>query len=353
MTYENILERMLTQVTTLYPDLDTRESSIIYNALAPAAIELAIAYVELYNILSESFVATATREYLILACLQSGIDVSSFDASNGQHKALFDVPVSLNSRWNCDLYNYIVIEDKGQDENGYYEYVVECETAGTAPNNIKGALTAISESPNELSYAELIECVIEGEDESTEDEIRDTYFNFINSTTADGNVGQYELWCSEYDGIGNYKILPQWNGANTVKVSILSSSNRKASDTLINEFQEYLDPNAEGMGNGVAPIGAFVTVSTATEIPIEVSANVVLKDGYTDTTLIDNAIENYFSEIAYEKSVLSYMKLGAIIQDAECVDFISNLLVNGGTADITLGDEEIPVKGTTSWTVVT
>ncbi len=41
MTYENILNSMLGRVPST---IDTREGSIIYNALAPAAYELAQAY---------------------------------------------------------------------------------------------------------------------------------------------------------------------------------------------------------------------------------------------------------------------------------------------------------------------
>ena len=39
MTYEVILQRMLERVREKYPDLDTREGSVIYDALAPAAVE--------------------------------------------------------------------------------------------------------------------------------------------------------------------------------------------------------------------------------------------------------------------------------------------------------------------------
>ena len=44
MTYEAILARMMNRVQEQYPDLDNREGSIIFNALAPAAVEVAIAY---------------------------------------------------------------------------------------------------------------------------------------------------------------------------------------------------------------------------------------------------------------------------------------------------------------------
>jgi uncharacterized phage protein gp47/JayE len=350
MTYETILGRMIGKVVEKYPNLDIREGSIIHNALSPAAIELAIMYTELDNVLSESFVNTASREYILIACKDMGIDITAFEAKAGIHKGVFDVPVEIGSRWNCDLYNYVALEYTGL-ENGYYTYRMECETIGEVPNKQIGSLIAITDHPSGLKYAELTECLIEGEDETSDEDIKTAYYDYINSTIADGNVRQYKQWCNEYEGIGNSKIFPLWNGANTVKVSILSVSNQVASQELVDEFQEYLDPGITGMGDGVAPIGAFVTVSTATELPINISATVKMKDGYTDTSKISTALENYFSEIAYNKLMVSYMNVGAEILKVDGVEFISNLLINGGTKDVILGDEEIPTVGTTEWVV--
>lgn len=350
MTYEVILQRMMDRVTSQYPNIDTREGSILFNALAPAALELAILYDQLNNVRSESFVKTATREYILMGCEQMGMDISVFEASAGVHKGLFNVQVPIGSRWNCELFNYTVLEYIGQ-ENGYYAYKMQCDTKGTSPNNQTGDLTPISDTPSGLSYSKVVACLIEGENETEDEDIVNAYFEYVTNVVSDGNVAQYRRWCNEYDGIGNYKIFPLWNGANTVKVSILSASNRAASSELVSEFQKYLDPNTEGMGNGVAPIGAFVTVTTATEVPITVSATVKLKEGYSDTTAIDAALSEYFSKIAYDKSIVSYMSIGAAILNIEGVDLVTNLLVQGGKSDINIGDEEIPVLGTTTWVV--
>lgn len=350
MTYEFILQRMMDRVSDSYPNIDTREGSILFNALAPAAVELAIMYTELDNCINESFVNTASREYLLLGCEQMGMNTAIFNASMGIHKGEFNTEVSIGSRWNCDIYNYEVIEYIGV-ENNYHYYKLRCETDGVAPNNVTGDLISITEIPNGLTHAKLVECLIDGEDETPDDEIRTAYYDYINSTSTDGNINQYIRWCNEFVGIGNSKVIPLWDGANTVKVSILNTSNRAASEELVNKFQKYLDPNSEGMGNGVAPIGSFVTVSTATEIPISISATVTLKSGYTDTSLINNALTEYFSEIAYEKTTVPYMTVGAIILGTDCVETINDLKVNGGTSDITLGEEEIPILGTTDWVV--
>ena len=350
MTYEVILQRMMNRVNDKYPNLDNREGSILFNALAPAALELAVMYTELDNVLRESFVKTATREYILRGCEQMGMDITQFEAKAGVHKGAFNVEVEIGSRWNCDLFNYEVTKYIGM-EDGYYCYELQCESVGTTPNNQKGDLTAITTVPNGLEYAKLIECLIEGENVTSDEDVKQAYFDYVNSTATDGNVAQYKRWCSEFDGIGNAKVFPLWNGENTVKVSILSASNQAATETLISDFQEYLDPGTTGMGDGVAPIGAFVTVTTATEIPINVKATVKMKAGYSDTSTIVTALTNYFSQIAYEKLMLPYMNIGATILNVAGVEFISDLTVNGGTSDITFGEEEIPVVGTTEWVV--
>ena len=352
-TYEVIYQRMMDRVRAKYPNLDRREGSIIFNALAPAAMELAIMYTEIDNTRKESFVPTASREYKLLGCKDIGMDVSVFEATYGVHKGAFDVEVELGSRWNCELFNYTVTEYIGLND-GYHEYKLTCETIGTTPNNQTGVLTPITDMPNGLTHSMLVECLVEGENESTDEEINKAYDEYTNNEYADGNKAQYKRWCNEYEGVGNSKVFALWNGANTVKVSILSASNNKASDELIAEFQEYLDPNVTGMGDGVAPIGAFVTVATATEVPLNISANVQLAPGYIEenTDLITNAINQYFSSISYVKNQVSYMTLGATILDAKCVESINNLKINDGTSDIILGDEEIPVLGTVSWAVI-
>ena len=49
MTYEEILQRMLDRVPN---NIDKQEGSIISNALAPAAVELAQMYIEVERILN-------------------------------------------------------------------------------------------------------------------------------------------------------------------------------------------------------------------------------------------------------------------------------------------------------------
>ena len=423
MTYDFIRNRMLNRIISNYPEVDTREGSMIFNAIAPEALELAMAYTELDSIRNESFIDTASRDSKIKLCEQQGLDTTLFEAKAGIFKGVFNVEIEIDSRWNCDPYNYTVVEYTGfNDTTQYYEYELQCETPGIVPNAALGRLTPITDAPKGLTYAELTDILIEGEPEWSDDEIVTYYFNNVNGTATDGNVEQYKMWCDEYPsgGIGKYKIFPLWNGNNTVKVSILSTSEGIATNQLIDDFQTWLDPcttekatvtktnvtiqlegsphyishifwtledgsralippeeytyneidlitinssyanehfsdsgttcivnYGNGMGDGKAPIGAFVTVSTATGKNITVSAQVKVKDGYTDTyqTEIGNKLTSYFAELAYTNSFVNYMSVGAQILSCESIETIvtGTLKLNGGENDIQLGDEEIPV----------
>lgn len=355
MTYEKILERILNRITAENPNLDIREGSIIYNAVAPCAMELAIAYTEIENVLNESFVGTASREYILKKCEEQGMNASQFGAHAGTFKGEFDAVIAIGSRWNLDTYNYTVTEYIGKTSD-YFEYLLTCETAGSAPNGLTGNLIPIGPSPPTLTHAVLTGTIVEGENDVEDDDIRIAYFNYVNSAMSDGNLGQYQQWCEQYSGIGNYRITPLWNGANTVKVSILSASNQVASAELVEEFQAYLDPGSTGMGDGVAPIGAFVTVDTATEKTIAVSASIELNAGYTLETAkseIDALLENYFSSISFIKTQVNYMTVGSVILGNSSVASLNDLKINGGTADIILSGNQIPILGTTEWTVAT
>lgn len=345
-TFDFLMNRMIEQIEANYPQIDTREGSMIWDALAPTALELAIAYTELDNIRNETFIATASREGKLKRCLEQGIDISIFDATYGVYKGVFNVQVPIGSRWNLDRYNYSVIQFIDTTEDNNYEYELRCETAGSEPNVYLGNLTPITDTPQGLTYAAITEVLVYGEEEASDQTIEDYYVTYINNRASDGNVAQYEFWCTEYPGVGNFKIFPLWNGPNTVKVSILDSENGVATPTLIEEFQKYLDPDSEGMGNGVAPIGAIVTVTTATEVPINVTAEVTFSPGTDATEDIKSTLEKYFNQIAYVGNSVSYYGVAATILGVPGVIHVGDVTINGGTEDIMLEDEEIPVSGT-------
>lgn len=350
LDYQTLLDRLITDVKTKYPELDYREGSLVYNAIAAAALELNTFYINADMVNDQSFIETASRTFLYKLSEQMGIDTSIYDATKGTFKGLFSQEIPIGSRWNLGLYNYTVIKQL-DNQDPYYVYELECETAGAAPNSIVGTLTPISDVNLNLTYSELVSSISQGREQFTDDEIVIYYKNKVNGAAVDGNKAQYEVWCGTFDGIGNYKVFPLWNGVNTVKCSILNEINGVASEELIKDFQDYLDPGSTGMGDGVAPIGAIVTVSTATEHPINISATIYMKEGYVNNGELDETIAQYYIDRSYESDYVSYSQIIMAILSNPGIENVTNVLLDGGTQDVKLGEEEIPVIGTNNWTV--
>ena len=121
ITFDIILKRMLDRVSQNAKSqgftIDTREGSLIYNALAPAAIELQNMYLELDNILNESFADTQSREYLIKRCAERGINVK--EATKAIRRGVFNIDVPIGSRFSLNLLNYVVIEKNAEMDCEY------------------------------------------------------------------------------------------------------------------------------------------------------------------------------------------------------------------------------------------
>lgn len=360
MAFTDILRRMLGYVSD---GMDKREGAVIYDTLAPAAREFDNAEQDRQKKLDNTFAGTAEREYLIRLCAQIGIAPN--EATYAVRKGIFTpatLEIAIGERFNFDDLNFTVTEKL----EGAGEYALTCETAGTVGNYGTGSLIPIQYVQG-LETATLTgEVLIYGEDEEDTEALRQRYFDTLPTMTIDGNVAQYEKWCREYSGIGEYKIFPEWNGKNTVKCSILSSENTIASPTLISDFQDYLDPptgtindiltaedypQGRGLGMGKAPIGAIVTVSTATEKVINVTATVLLRAGYEQPVGLEEQLTEYLKGLNYVRTTVSYVAISAVFANNASIDTVLDVTVNGAKTNIELGEEEIAKLGEVDVTV--
>lgn len=347
-SFEEILAAMLARI----PDTILKiEGSIAYDALSPAALLLAELYENLNYTINQSTVETASAPYLDQLTQQMGIwrkiatyatRIGSFYDNSGDLMA-----VSIGDRFSIDDINYVV-----EDEYQSGTYILMAEEPGNAGNIPIGEMQSLQVVEG-LDKAVLGEVIIAGEDEETDYNLSQRYLRTMMLDAQNANVAQYQEWLEEYTGIGRYKVIPCWDGENTVKIIILDSHNESASPALIDEVQDYFDPNSDGLGNGIAPIGAKVTVTTATDQTVNISATITLISGYNIATvkaLIEDALENYFSAVAFEKDAVYYIDVASVVLNTEGVATVSSLTINGGTANIPLTGEQIAKLGTVTIT---
>ena len=345
VTYEDILERMLKKV----PDtMDKREGSIIFDALAPAAVEIQLMYIEFDVILKETFGDTASREYLIRRAVERGITPkpATYACLKAECTPItLDVPIG--SRFSMNDLNYIVLEKIG---NGQYK--IQCETIGAVGNSYFGNLIPI-EYIDGLESIELTELLIPGEDEEDTESIRKRYFNSFDSKAYGGNVKDYLNKTNSIAGVGATKVTPVWNGGGTVLLTVLNSEFSKASSTLVKKVQNEIDPTQDGTGIGIAPIGHIVAVQTVNEVTVNVSSNIVFEEGYSFTrqkTAIEDVIKEYLLEIRKDwenekNSIIRIAQIESRIMALKGVVDISDTKINGSENNLTLTAYQIPVFG--------
>ncbi len=216
----------------------------------------------------------------------------------------------------------------------------------TSINQMPVTIAGISECTNE-------EATAEGYDAEGDDSLRERYYTALRTPATSGNKAAYNAWAMEISGVGDVQVYPLGHGNGTVDVVIIDSEMQPASETLVKEVQDYIDPNSEGKGLGCAPIGAKCYVEAATIISINVSGKITLQSQATQSDVdaaIKKAIADYLAEIAFTGSAVSYMLLAANITDVKGVADVENLKMNDGTSNIAIPDRHVAVTGTVTLT---
>jgi len=341
-TFETILERMLNRVSD---NLDKREGSVIYTALAPIAAELAQMYADLDVFMNLTFARTADGEFLTYRAAESG--VSRRPATPAIRKGIFDAPVPVGSRFRGGDVVYIV-----RDHIGGQEYRLEAETPGEIGNEYFGSLLPI-EYIEGLTTAMLADVLIPGEDEESDEALYQRYLEEINATRYGGNVDQYREWISAIPGVGRFRVQPLWNGRGTVRAIITDANNNVPSQELVDLVQNTLDPHQDGMGTGLVPIGHVFTAMGAVPKVVNITITVILEEGYGPADIQQDAeriITRYFSEINFEdqKFVPTTVRHAIILSrliGIPAVKDILSLTLNGVDGNITLAADEVASLG--------
>lgn len=349
VTYEVILDRMLDRVLAQNPNIDTREGSIIYNALAPAAVELQNMYIQLDTILNESFADTQTRDYLIRRCAERGVNVEPATYAIRQGEFIpSTLEIAIGTRFSLNLLNYVVVE---KISDGIYK--LQCETAGYDGNVESGTLIPI-EYIEGLQTATLTEVLVPGEDEEDTEHLRQRYFDSLDSQAFGGNIKDYKEKTNSLDGVGGVKVYPVWNGGGTVKLVIINSDFDKPSDVLINSVQTAIDPTQnQGTGVGIAPIGHIVTVVGCGETSVDVTTKITFQEGWDWEAVkpyAEQAIDDYFKELASDWAssdniIVRISQIEIRLLNLTGVLDIADTTLNGIAHNLTIDADNIPIRG--------
>ncbi len=346
MTFAALLDAGKRQVSD---DVLKSEGSLVYNAIAALAYELEKLYIQADWIMKQADPAKADYENLVT--LAAARAVYPAEATHAQVRMKADAAVPVGSRFSLSAYNYVVLEEMTDHT---YNYRMQCEEAGSGPNELRGELVAI-DYVDGLSSAAITELLVAGKDADGRDELYYKYLDSFKENSFGGNIAEYKERLMSFDGIGGAKIYPAWNGPGTVKAVLIGADYAPVSEYLIQEIQEAMMP-VPAEGYGIAPIGHTVDIASAIGVSIAITTNVTFRPGYSWATLrtkIEDAVKNYLLSIrkewpdgeALDKSTIYISRTEAAILDVNGVLDVSETAINGMAANLVLEPDQIPVYG--------
>ncbi|WP_295264708.1 baseplate J/gp47 family protein [Veillonella sp.] len=227
---------------------------------------------------------------------------------------------------------------------------IECTTAGEVGNVPKGSITKMPVTLTGIISVVNDDATINGEDEESDDDLRQRYYEELREPATSGNKYHYKQWAKEVEGVGEANVISLWDGDNTVKVVIIDSDRQPASQDLVNVVQKYIDPNKSGTGEGEAPVGAYCTVVAAEPVLINVKINGVVNAENTTASMIKATLEqrliDYLKQIAFKQSYVSVAQIGALIINTDGINDYDSYYVNNSSSRINLTDEQVAILGT-------
>ena len=295
--YDYWLDLMLENV----PDnIDQREGSVIYDALAPAAMVMAQQSLTRANIIKQTYIKTAQGQFLDYRAAEHG--TGRYAATQTEVKAKFldsdgnpinNVQIGDQFASIGETPIFYTVQKINDDLTGE----LTADDPGTTANSYIGQILPVT-SNDSLSWAEITEIVAPARDEETDDHLRDRLLKADDWIAYGGNITDYLAMLNKISEIGAGQVYPVWNGAGTVKLVIVDNNLMPASAELVKKVKNIIDPvDNESQGYGLAPIDHQVTVVAPTPLKVNISATVNI-DGTHGADIVKAkikiAVDEYF-----------------------------------------------------------
>lgn len=345
-TPEVIRNRILSRMET---DLQTREGSYSFDLVSPVAFELWRVLMTLDELIDAFYVNEYSGPYLdktadlLGMARREGTKAAATMSFTGRSGVVIPAGTAFFTAGGLEfdlVYNVTLKDGTG---TGYVraaqvgdEYNVDAGEINQILRNISGLETYANEAAQG------------GTDPESDADLFDRIDSRRKNPATSGNENHYREWALECDGVGACKVTRLWNGPGTVRVLLAGYDRHAVDETVVNSVAEHIET--------VRPVGADVTVLSAGETSISVSAQVVLTDGAAlagvqaafvvqlDAYLQELANEYFRDSQVYDYTV-HYNKIASLLMDIDGVVDFTALTVNGGVANVVIGGTAVPVCG--------
>lgn len=259
---------------------------------------------------------------------------------------LFAVPASGDNA----AITFSTLEEATITTDGTVDIAVQATEAGTT-GNVAADTIVIMASPTIIGINHITNqnAITGGAAEEDDESLRQRIKERLESSDASfvGCDADYKRWAKEVEGVGEVIIIPEWDGAGTVKVVVFDANGQPANAKTVGDVLDYI-VSPEDRDSRKAPIGATVTVVAPTEKKIKVACNITFERGTNHATVIAEIKTrlNEYLDQARENGAIKRNKVGSTIIGTDGVSDYDTLLINDSKVNsIAVAQDEYPVLG--------
>ena len=241
----------------------------------------------------------------------------------------------------CASDDEYVIPEKGETEIN-----VTCLISGTVGNVAAETIILMMKPLEGIKSVMNEKPAYDGFDEEREDSLRERIIEYDLTQGASfiGSASDYRRWALEAEGVGGAKVLSSEDDTGTVTIILTDSFGQPVSEDLCEDVSKRI-MRPDSPYERLAPINAVLNVVSARALYIEISAVIILEDGYTFDIVKPAFVENLKVFFAGNPEIteVRYAEIGSALINTEGVLDYKNLLINGGALNIPVGVEYVPV----------
>lgn len=308
-----LLRAALGKVTA---NVDKREGSVIYDALAPLSF-VASSIIDLFrSALENTDLQTASGEWLDLIGSQPPVGIYRKQAVFAQKVAVLTpstITLSNNTRFSSDAGMGLFWAIKEYLGNG--RYILKCETEGAEPSGDYGSLTPVERIEGIKTFEfEDVAPIVWGEDKESDAAFRIRIWQNLKTNRYGGNFDDYKAWClDEFPNTENGATVDgmlffpysRLNSNNYGRIIIMPTAPDAsghaycpASQDACTKLSNYLDPpNYSGAGAGVSPVGHLVYVIPPVSDVLNLEVTVETWNGGAITDDEINSAKTFLQEL--------------------------------------------------------
>lgn len=339
ITKIEILDRLLAYCQENSPN--SIEGSFTFDRSAANAVEFEKAYAEMKLMLLAAFPQTSWGDYLTERASEHGVDrrlaskavvVLTLTGVAGAKVARGSMFASTNGE------NFVTSENVIIGADGTADVKAMALHAGTDGNVAAGTITKIPASIYGVSGVTNKAAAYDGVGQEDDATLLERLLFKVHQPVTSGNINHYKQMATSVTGVGDVKVLPLWAGNGTVKVLVVDANREAASEDLLAKVRAVIEEERI--------IGATPTIAAPELLTIDVALTVT--NGTGSAAGIKAALNDYFKNNVFDATSISYAQVGRIILEQAAstgVNDYSGLTINGGTVNVPVAAEQLPVIG--------